>query len=65
MILAPDVSIVLDDAGGSVAAASGRFVAVAPTDQRVVELTPLLTEASTHLRDVLRAEANDDVPALR
>jgi len=29
------------------------------------ELTPLLTEATTRLGDVLRAEANDDVPALR
>jgi hypothetical protein len=67
--MAPYVSTVLDDAGSSVADAGGRFAALAPTDQRMVairdELTPLLTEATTRLGDVLRAEANDDVPALR
>ena len=67
--LGPYASTVLDDAGDSVADASARFAALAPTDERTVairdELTPLLAEANVRLGDVRRADANGDAAALR
>lgn len=67
--LAPYVSTMLDDAGESVGEAAARFAALSPTDEQTVairdELKPLLDQTVTRLGDVRRAEANDDMRALR